>query len=49
MIGGAPAVALAGTAGARLGATVRPELRPETTGVMGGPTPVAFTLIRPWI
>ena len=39
MMGGALAWASGRTAGVRLGATVRPELRPETTRVIGGSTP----------
>ena len=33
----------------RLGTTARLWLRPETMGVMGGPTSVTFTLNRSWI
>ena len=48
MMGDALAWASSGTAGARPHATVRPELRSKTMGVMGGPTPVALPLVRPW-
>ena len=49
MMGGAQAWPSASTSGARLGATVRLGLRPETTRVMGGPTLVTFALVRSWI
>ena len=44
-VGGSPAWALGRTVGARLDATVRPELRAETTAVMGGSTPVTPSLL----
>ena len=37
------------TAGMKLSATARLELRPKTTRVVGGSTPVTFAFIRSWI
>ena len=49
MMGGAPAWASNGTAGARPCITMGLEPRSEAMGVMGGPTSVTLTLIIPWI
>ena len=46
MIGGALAWASVRTAGMRPYVLMRPELRSETTAVLGGSTPVTFTFIR---